>query len=367
LEAIEILKKNRQLWSTELQHETISIEYEFLNKNYFRILPLAMIVEIFNWLPINNFAIVPCVCKEWNVIGSSDILWKQLFHQKFLFYNPTNYDVNAIYNKETFHQRLNEPEVGDKVEVAWRGKFRIETDEVYQGLAWWIAEIVEKYTVQVDHTLLAHTVPLSSTQSDLHDRLQQFTRYKIHYPGWEERWDEWVPHSRLRWISQPNHFPLIEVGDTVELWCTGQNVPGAWLECTVKKIHEQLYCLGRILSTTNALWVPRDRIRLVKSWRQSADYLEHYSSLTSRRLSVSISSAMSAVSQRLGRMTSILRRHHHRYVAANNEMGTFLFPENYIEEEIDEPLPRIEEQPRQQQMQRNQHHHHQEQHQCVIS
>tara|TARA_B110000090_G_scaffold192162_1_gene225334 strand:- start:158 stop:352 length:195 start_codon:yes stop_codon:yes gene_type:complete len=50
--------------------------------------------------------------------------------------------------------------------VAWRGKFRLEAMDVYQGLAWWVAEIVDKHTEQ--------------------------GKYKIRYPGWESRWDEWV-------------------------------------------------------------------------------------------------------------------------------------------------------------------------------
>ena len=36
-----------------------------------------------------------------------------------------------------------------QVEVAWRGKFRLEASEVYQGLAWWVAEVVDKHTAQV--------------------------------------------------------------------------------------------------------------------------------------------------------------------------------------------------------------------------
>lgn len=34
--------------------------------------------------------------------------------------------------------------MGDEVEVAWRGKFRLESLEVYNGMAWWLAKVVGK-------------------------------------------------------------------------------------------------------------------------------------------------------------------------------------------------------------------------------
>ena len=40
------------------------------------------------------------------------------------------------YYLHAFKSRLSDPHIGDKVEVAWRGKFRLEASEVYQGLAW---------------------------------------------------------------------------------------------------------------------------------------------------------------------------------------------------------------------------------------
>ena len=43
-----------------------------------------------------------------------------------------------------YHERLLDPHVGDKVEVAWRGKFRLEALDIYQGLAWWVARVVDK-------------------------------------------------------------------------------------------------------------------------------------------------------------------------------------------------------------------------------
>lgn len=51
--------------------------------------------------------------------------------------------------------------MGDLVEVAWKGKFRLESLDIYQGLAWWSAVVV--------------------------DKRQDGSRYKIHYPGYVRR------------------------------------------------------------------------------------------------------------------------------------------------------------------------------------
>lgn len=41
-------------------------------------------------------------------------------------------------------ERLLDPHIGDLVEVAWKGKFRLESLDIYQGLAWWTAIVVDK-------------------------------------------------------------------------------------------------------------------------------------------------------------------------------------------------------------------------------
>ena len=91
-----------------------------------------------------------------------------------------------------FQERLFDPFVGDKVEVAWKGRFRLEASDVYQGQAWWIAEVVDKHSSQ--------------------------QKYKIKYPGWDDRWDEWVPITRLRWKVEKNLIVQIRVNDPVEVW-----------------------------------------------------------------------------------------------------------------------------------------------------
>lgn len=179
--------------------------------------------------------------------------------------NPNSLPTNITCYWASFRDRLSDPQVGDSVEVAWRGKFRLESQDVYQGLAWWVAKVVERNN------------PI---------------RYKIHYPGWEPRWDEWVERRRLRWTSDHDITTKLHGGDKIELWCCGFNVPGAWLETTIKKVRNDRYAVMRSPST-GIVWVDRGRIRPRR--RKSSNRLSESSELMNRQssLSVSISQCMS--------------------------------------------------------------------------
>ena len=235
--AKSVLRRNPSTWSDVLARECSSITSQYFNLSAFRVLPHAVIQEIFLWLPIDEFSPVPCVCREWYELGTGDEVWQVFYRYKFLRHNPGTMPTLRSNYMASFKTRLADPQIGDKVEVAWRGKFRLEAMDVYQGLAWWVAEVVDKHPSQ--------------------------GKYKIRYPGWESRWDEWVTRSRLRWAVDSNALCQIQPGAVVELWCCGANVPGAWLESRVKKVRNGRYCINRVLST-GPLWVERDRLRLVK-------------------------------------------------------------------------------------------------------
>lgn len=238
--AVKTLRKQKQIWSDELFKEVVSITIDFFDTNLLRTLPTEVFREILFLLPVNEYGTYFSVCSEWYETGISNETWSHLYYRKFLENNPGPLPIRSSCSElviEAFHRRLIDPCIGDKVEVAWRGKFRLETQDVYQGLAWWVAEVVDKHP--------------------------SHGRYKIRYPGWESRWDEWVPRSRLRWKVNSNVVVSIKVGDVVELWCWGASVPGAWLESRIRKIRGGRYCLGRVISS-GYLWVERDRIRLVR-------------------------------------------------------------------------------------------------------
>lgn len=237
--AIKSLRRMRSVWCDDLFREAVAITNDYFNESAFANLPRDVLMEIFLWMPINKFTPIVSVCWEWCETGTSDEIWGLFYRRKFLMNNPGAMPSLAREDFMTsFHIRLQDPQIGDKVEVAWKGKFRLETQDVYQGLAWWVAEVVDKHHSQ--------------------------GRYKIRYPGWDSRWDEWVPRTRLRWAVSTNTLVSIHANDIVELWCCGANVPGAWLESKVKKVRGDRYCLGKVLSS-GYLWVERDRLRLVRS------------------------------------------------------------------------------------------------------
>ena len=255
--AVRSLRRIKTVWCDDLFRETVRVTQDFFNESVFSRIPRDVLLEIFQWMPISKFAPIISVCRDWCDTGTSDEIWGIYYRRKFLMNNPGAMPSLAREDFITsFQMRLKDPQIGDKVEVAWKGKFRLETQDVYQGLAWWVAEVVDKH--------------------------HSHGRYKIRYPGWDSRWDEWVPRSRLRWAVATNTLVTIHVNDIVELWCCGANVPGAWLESKVKKIRGDRYCLGKVLSS-GSLWVERDRLRLVCSAAEQQVREEQQSDLSRGR------------------------------------------------------------------------------------
>lgn len=235
--AVKALRKQKQVWSLDLFKEAVSVTIQFFSANHFQKLPVSLFIEILSMIPVEELPPLLCVSEEWYDLCTCNEAWSTFYRRKFLINNPGRFPTDEVYLLNAYRKRLFDPQVGDKIEVAWRGKFRLETSDVYQGLAWWVAEIVDKHPAQ--------------------------GRYKIRYPGWDSRWDEWVPRNRLRWKVARNTLVKLEAGDTVELWCCGANVPGAWLECKIKRVRNRRYCLGRVIAN-GFLWVGRERLRLVK-------------------------------------------------------------------------------------------------------
>eukprot|EP01033_Poteriospumella_lacustris_P008872 gene8872-6384_t len=261
-----VLRKHKS-WRPLLQKEFATILLRYFNVSSFYRLPDELVREIFSFATVSDIAHAMSVSTEWHELLCDNATWFPLYTRKFVLRNtisaspssvPAPFDASLSY-QDVYYQRLIDPEVGDFVEVAWKGKFRLETHDVYQGLAWWAAVIVDK-----NHH--HHGQPSSATAA-LSNPAHE-TMYKIHYPGWETRWDEWVPRSRLRWVASANDEDVLEAGDVVELWCAGHNVPGAWLECIVKDIQQGSYCLGKVVSN-GLLWVnQRERLRLVSRKHQ---------------------------------------------------------------------------------------------------
>ena len=93
-------------------------------------------------------------------------------------------------------------------------------------------------------------------------------KYKVHYEGWEDRWDEWVCRSRIRWpfhhtTSCNGASTIINRDDVVEVWCQGRIVPGAWLEARVKRIRGARLQLDKIQMNELPLWVNQHQVRVL--------------------------------------------------------------------------------------------------------
>ncbi|CAM9271439.1 unnamed protein product [Ascophyllum nodosum] len=196
-------------------------------------LPLHVLQCVFQFVSLAENGIVCAVSKDFREAAEDDSLWEDAYTKRFLTRqgNGSTPDSTGLMSqadrrkysqrvdgkgsqngfKRRYLKRIMDPQVGDQVQVSWRSKLRLEYQEVYNATTWWPARVVQK-----------------GAEPDA---------YEVHYPGWEWRWDEWVPRERLRWGNERRHRALKEIipikGDKVERWCEGSHVPGACHEAMV--------------------------------------------------------------------------------------------------------------------------------------
>jgi hypothetical protein len=107
----------------------------------------ALMREVMLFLSLAELGCIASVSQEWRALSEHNFLWRQPYLSRFGFHepaqelSPTSSSSTALaaaqpLYKEFFAQRLVNPQVKDRVEVAWRGKFRLESLEIYSGLAW---------------------------------------------------------------------------------------------------------------------------------------------------------------------------------------------------------------------------------------
>jgi len=145
------------------------------------------ILHSFKWLSeVDIFSSVSLTCRLWYELSSSTIVWKSFFEHRFGLHE------DALCNfKDAYMQRVQYPQRGDKLEVAWHGKFHMVQHIWFYGLSWWEASIVDIVQEEEEEGRL---------------------RYKVHYPGWNDRWDEWVSPARLRWPAPSYSTQGLRVG-----------------------------------------------------------------------------------------------------------------------------------------------------------
>eukprot|EP00752_Nemacystus_decipiens_P001938 g1867.t1 len=186
-----------------------------------------------------DLAQVCSVCGDWQKAAEEDVVWRFWWTRRFREDPPAQRGRARRGHLKNLHRyRHRDPLVGDKVEVSWEGRFRLESLDVFVGRSWWEATVVQK----VDGYM-----------------------YRIHYPGWDSNWDEWVVRDRLRWPVDPSYLSTVfKVRDVVEVWCTGTHVKGAWLQARVRQIKQDQVSLKNVLaSSPRTIWVPLANCRLV--------------------------------------------------------------------------------------------------------
>ncbi|CAN0450490.1 unnamed protein product, partial [Ectocarpus sp. 12 AP-2014] len=183
-------------------------------------LPLHVLQLVFGFISLSDNGVLCTVSQEFREAAEGDGLWREAYDERFPALqgepseragqggpdaggggcgpvdcreatatkptanggNSSAGDENGDDFKGRYKRRLLDPHVGDEVQVAWKGKFRLESLEVYDGTAWWLARVVDKG--------------------------ENPGYYKVHYPGWEPKWDEWVVRDRLRWGNEHLAAPL---------------------------------------------------------------------------------------------------------------------------------------------------------------
>ncbi|CAN0455855.1 unnamed protein product, partial [Ectocarpus sp. 12 AP-2014] len=158
------------------------------------------------------------VSRRWYSVGGSDFMWLPLYSCRFgpAASLPELFERVGLDPGDTaaasegssgmvrfaFRSRLACPVVGDHVEVAWKGKFRLDDCMVFVGLSWWDAKVV---AVDLGESLPCTTPNGEDGGDGRVDRRgatcmgeRRPERFLVHYRSWSRRWDEWLEPSRCR-------------------------------------------------------------------------------------------------------------------------------------------------------------------------
>lgn len=286
-------------WTRENRAFFVSMLVHFYKGDRLMTLPREVASgAVLSFCDVRDLAALASVSRGLQQTADSDATWRAPYDRHFGSSKAgIKYDFGASL-KESYHQRIRDPTFGDRVEVAWQGRFRLEGLEVYRGLAWWAAEVADKRCDddglggEEDSAKSAERTSLPDSPTDSRRSAGSPTgtstpvstsstskRYKVHYLNWDSRWDEWVSRDQLRWPVQEGKTCAISPGDDVEVWCSGNTVPGAWLRAVVDRVEAELFCVGNVASSGH-LWVSRDRVRLVKRCAEN----DHASSRRNRAL-----------------------------------------------------------------------------------
>ena len=143
---LDTIARRGRGWSRENRALLVSLVVHYYPPDRLAGLPRELLEDaVLANLDVKNLAAMAAVSRAARRAASSDAAWRPQYARRFGAADDASehFDFGASL-RESFRQRLGDPAPGDRVEIAWRGRFRLEGLEVYRGLAWWAAEVVEK-------------------------------------------------------------------------------------------------------------------------------------------------------------------------------------------------------------------------------
>mmetsp|Transcript_23054 Transcript_23054/g.75622 ORF Transcript_23054/g.75622 Transcript_23054/m.75622 type:complete len:304 (+) Transcript_23054:244-1155(+) len=120
----------RAAWTRENRALLVSLVLHFYEADRLSALPRDLLSgAILAYVDASALAVLCAVSHEARSAAECDAAWREPYERQFGAGGPLRFDFGASL-KERYRQRLRDPSAGDRVEVAWQGRFRLEGLEV---------------------------------------------------------------------------------------------------------------------------------------------------------------------------------------------------------------------------------------------
>mmetsp|Transcript_21061 Transcript_21061/g.69642 ORF Transcript_21061/g.69642 Transcript_21061/m.69642 type:complete len:380 (+) Transcript_21061:28-1167(+) len=117
-------------WTRENRALLVSLVLHFYEADRLSALPRDLLSgAILAYVDAPALASLCAVSREAQSAAECDAAWHEPYERQFGAGGPLRFDFGASL-KERYRQRLRDPSAGDRVEVAWQGRFRLEGLEV---------------------------------------------------------------------------------------------------------------------------------------------------------------------------------------------------------------------------------------------
>ncbi|CAM9309569.1 unnamed protein product [Choristocarpus tenellus] len=219
--------------------------------------PDDIILTLSYWLNSYDLGVALTLSRQWFAVATCNQVWRPHYVRKFG--DLPNCDGNDDSElKHRYRERLVAPLVGDHVQVAWVGKFRLDTSNFYIGVSWWDAKVIAMDSSDVE------SMNQEAIGNFRERAVRSHLRYKVHFHSWGNEWDQWVRPEFIRWRTNALGVGTgmdLAPGDRAEFYCCGELVGGSWLEAKVVKVSETAICLSQVVLTSKRVWVSKNMVR----------------------------------------------------------------------------------------------------------